>query len=184
MTRAKKIKLDTGNYAIVDAVVYPILKDLDWILEKQGNNCYATLAGTNTKMHQLLMPVKKGQVIDHKNSNGLDNRLHNLRVCSNQQNSFNRAKHRGGTSKYKGVYWDKDAKKWRAEVMRDRVRHKLGRFNSEEAAAVAYDTAALMLFGEFARINFPGKAKEAKINPRKATSRWKYIMKFHRKGQE
>jgi hypothetical protein len=171
--------LDTGNYAIVDDQIYPIFKNLEWILEKSGNNCYAALAGTNLKMHQLLMPISKGQVIDHKNSNGLDNRIANLRVCSPQENAFNRAKHRNGTSKFKGVYWDKDREKWRAEIMRDGVRHKLGRFTSEEAAAVAYDSAALMLFGEFARINFPGKAKDAKINPRKATSRWKYITKFH-----
>lgn len=42
------------------------------------------------------------------------------------------------TSKYKGVYWCREHQRWRAEIVCDGVRHRLGRHRSEEDAAAAY----------------------------------------------
>ena len=43
-----------------------------------------------------------------------------------------------GTSRYRGVYWDKDASKWRAQLSYKGVR-KLKRFSTELEAAEQYD---------------------------------------------
>ena len=49
------------------------------------------------------------------------------------------------TSQYRGVYWDSEKDKWRAEIqVRNRV-YKLGRHTVEEDAAIAYDRAATFL---------------------------------------
>jgi hypothetical protein len=49
-----------------------------------------------------------------------------------------------GTSQYKGVRWHR--RSWQVLV---------SGFESEEAAARAYDVIARMAQGEFARLNFP-----------------------------
>jgi hypothetical protein len=44
--------------------------------------------------------------------------------------------------------------RWRAEIKVNNARHKLGSFRDPISAARAYDEAALIYFGEFARLNF------------------------------
>jgi hypothetical protein len=69
---------------------------------------------------------------------------------------MNRSKtKRETTSKYIGVSFDKDCKRWRAAI---RVRYKqrwLGSFKNEIDAARAYDEAARKYHKDFARLNFP-----------------------------
>ena len=57
---------------------------------------------------------------------------------------------------YKGVFWRKDSNKWRTGIMFNGKAKHLGCFTDLVEAAQAYDKAALRLFGEFARLNFPG----------------------------
>src|SRR5690606_21334655 len=59
------------------------------------------------------------------------------------------------TSRFKGVSWKAGEGKWAANIMRDGVAHRLGRFDDEIAAAQAYDEAARELYGALAYQNFP-----------------------------
>ena len=104
-------------------------------------------------MHRLIMQAIDGQYVDHINGDGLDNRRENLRICTHAQNMQNQMPVRLGTSKYKGVSWDKVAKKWAAHINLDGKPKKLGRFVAEEDAAKAYDSAAIEHYGEYARPN-------------------------------
>ena len=90
--------------------------------------------------------------VDHINRHRVDNRICNLREATQLQNNFNTPS-RGGASKFKGVYREKG--QWRARIKFDNRNKCLGYFNSEEAAAVAYDAAATRLAGRFAFTNFP-----------------------------
>jgi hypothetical protein len=94
-------------------------------------------------------------VVDHVNGDGRDNRVSNLRAATYSQNSQNRrkSKKRCG-SKYKGVWLDKRSGRWRAQICFDGDRRHLGYYGEEEAAARAYDRAAVRYHGEFARVNF------------------------------
>jgi hypothetical protein len=94
----------------------------------------------------------EGQV-DHISRDGLDNRKCNLRKATHTQNQINSISNRG-TSKYKGVSWDKSRSKWVGKLGNG-PDHFLGRFDSEEDAARAYDRAVIQKYGEFARPNFP-----------------------------
>jgi len=60
--------------------------------------------------------LRQDQQIDHKNGDGLDNRLDNLRVCTNQQNSQNKCVPKNNTTGYKGVYFRKDNQKYYAYI--------------------------------------------------------------------
>ncbi len=107
------------------------------------------------KMEREVMEVEDGLVCDHINHNGLDNRKVNLRICSQQQNTWNKRKSKNKLSKYKGVSWHKESSKWRAYIAHDGKYHHLGFFDKEEDAALAYDESAKKHYGEFACLNFP-----------------------------
>jgi hypothetical protein len=57
-------------------------------------------------------------------------------------------------SRYKGVDWAKDMKRWRARILVNGKRIYLGSFENEIDAAKAYDEAAKRYHGDFAALNF------------------------------
>lgn len=108
--------------------------------------------GIKMSLHRYLLNFPK-QVIDHKNGNGLDNRKENLRLCTHAENFRNRDKSVTNTSGYKGVTWNKQHRKWMAQISINYKRKTIGVFHSKDQAAIAYNIAALKYHGEFARLN-------------------------------
>lgn len=76
--------------------------------------------------------------------------LQNLQIQNLQIQNL-QTKHK--TSKYRGVYWHKGAKKWMVRI----GNKDLGVYKSEKNAAIMYDLWASYLFGKFAYLNFGGK---------------------------
>ena len=147
----KKISLTQGQYAIVDDADYNYLNSLgSWHFDRYAKK--VTRKDGVIYMHRLLLSAKKGSYIDHINGNKLDNRRSNLRICTQQQNVHNSIG-RKGTSKYKGVSWDKRRNKWKAIIGHNYKRIELGRFNTEEQAAKAYNKKAKELHREYAFLN-------------------------------
>uniref|UniRef100_A0A1D1ZRM4 AP2/ERF domain-containing protein n=1 Tax=Auxenochlorella protothecoides TaxID=3075 RepID=A0A1D1ZRM4_AUXPR len=60
-----------------------------------------------------------------------------------------------GTSRFRGVSWNSNCAKWRAQVWKGSEVHHLGYFEGEEDAARAYDEAVLRIRGPDAPTNFP-----------------------------
>ena len=54
--------------------------------------------------------------IDHINRNPSDNRICNLREATCSQNHYNKTKQLNNTSGIKGVTWDKQCNKWKAQI--------------------------------------------------------------------
>lgn len=104
-------------------------------------------------MHRVLLGAPAGVDVDHIDGNRLNNTIGNLRLCERRQNLMNSRKRTATTSKFKGVYWLAANRKWRAKINVEGKSKHLGCFAAEEDAARAYDQAALIYFGEFARIN-------------------------------
>jgi hypothetical protein len=96
----------------------------------------------------------KRKDVEHENTIRTDNRWSNLRLGTRSQNLQNMSP-RGGSSKFKGVYYDKERDRWQAYVGTGAKRIRLGRFDDEEEAARAYDRVAAKVYGRFARLNFP-----------------------------
>lgn len=106
---------------------------------------------------RLIMNAPTGMEVDHISTDTLDNRKANLRICTMLQNRGNRNKQANNSSVYKGVTYNKHRynkrKKWQAKICSNGVHIHLGRFLTAEEAAAAYNTKAVELFGEFARLN-------------------------------
>jgi hypothetical protein len=103
-------------------------------------------------------PITSVQQVDHINGVRADNRWGNLRLATNTQNQHNSKSAEGSSSTFVGVSWDRRAGKWCAYICPEDRKIHLGYFESEVAAAVARDTAAIKMFGEYARLNFPSEA--------------------------
>jgi hypothetical protein len=159
----RKIYLDEGIYTIVDPEDYYHLKKFNWYLTGTSKKFYAhcniKIGDIETKtvpMHRMLANAPKGLLVDHRNSNSLDNRKVNLRPATRSENQHNRQKRKNTSSKFKGVSFNKRLRKWNAYINTAGKRKNLGTFVLEIAAAKAYDEAARLYHGEFARLNFPG----------------------------
>lgn len=92
-------------------------------------------------------------VIDHIDRDGTNNRICNLRAATPAENARNSSSRVGSSSQYLGVYYDKVRDKWRAQIQKGDEKFSLGRFATEDAAALAYNKAASRLFGDRAALN-------------------------------
>lgn len=75
-------------------------------------------------------------VVDHIDNNPLNNKLENLQLISQRENSTKNIKR--GKSKYIGVYWHKQRSKWGARIMINKNYKSLGLFKTELEAHNAY----------------------------------------------
>ena len=87
----------------------------------------------------------QGLVTGHINRNKLDNRDENLRFCTHSENRINSGLRKDNTSGIKGVYWDKNRKKWVAVIKRI----NLGRFKNKQYAIKARREAEQKYYKEF-----------------------------------
>jgi len=154
----KNRKGEVFNIIFDDDMAVVLLK-YNWRVFKRKHTCYAMSQfkeGNKTihlNMHRLVMDVSDLNIsVDHKNMNGLDNRKDNLRVCNSSENGRN-VKDRGN-SKFIGVHYEKQDKRFVAYITINRKRKKIGNFKCEYCAAMERDIEAKKLHGEFANLNF------------------------------
>jgi hypothetical protein len=149
----KTIPLGDGYCAYVDAADYEWLSQWKWRF--QGGYAVRWTKNGIVYMHREIMKPPPGMVVDHKSRNKLDNTRENLRNATRRENQRNTGKRHGTSSRFKGVGYCKARDKYQAHIQCKGRLHCLGFFIEETDAARAYDRAAVELFGEFARLNFP-----------------------------
>ena len=104
--------------------------------------------------HRLAFFIHNGylpEYVDHVNGIRDDQRPDNLRAATAAENSRNCSVMKGKNTKYKGIYFN--AGKWEARIRVDNKLLYLGRFSSEEDAAIAYNKAAPIHHKSFAKLN-------------------------------
>jgi hypothetical protein len=130
--------------------------EFTWISSGQKAGCLAKdgyaviqIERKQYRAHQLAWLYVHGEFLvrqlDHINHIRNDNRIVNLRKVTLSQNSQNQMLTRKNTSGYRGVCWDKDRNKWRADIGVNRKRKYLGHYETKEAAAKVYAKAAAAL---------------------------------------
>lgn len=110
--------------------------------------------GRNWLAHRFAWLFATGEdpgvyTIDHINRNRGDNRFENLRLATPGQQNGNQPLKSNNTSGFRGVYWNKAQKKWRARLQGKDGDKFLGSFAVKEEAVAAYRKAAAECFGEF-----------------------------------
>ncbi len=143
------IQLKNGAVARVDAIDYGAVSALKWHSLKGKYARASVVAGGKPRtvlMHRLILGALPGQLVDHINGDGLDNRRSNLRIASAAGNARNAATR--GASGVVGVR--RSNKKWLASIAPDGVEISLGLWEEQADAAGVYAAAASILYGEFA----------------------------------
>lgn len=159
-TMIKTISLTQGQFALVDTEDFVWLNQWRWYARKTSCGIwYASRSDNNgwpvqIQMHRQIMNAQKGQIIDHRDGNGLNNCKTNLRFCTNSQNLQNSHSYNNGKLHYKGIH-KTDYNTWKARIRLNGKLINIGTFKYEIEAAQAYDKKAKELFGEFAYPNFP-----------------------------
>lgn len=150
--------LSNSEITLVDADAYHELAAFKWHPIGPGYVARNVARPDGLKeseyLHRRINGTPHGLKTDHINTFRKDNRRCNLRTATDAQNFWNQRKRTSGTtSRFKGVSWDGNRKKWRAQIFVSPRVLVIGRFETETEAALAYNEAARLYFGEFARLN-------------------------------
>lgn len=154
MTRRKKIKLT--HETILNIVEYnKNLGTLTWkkptgnrakVGMRVGNICrfhgneylQARIQKENFLIHRLIWFIEKGEwpkhQIDHIDGNGLNNKIQNLRDVPVSEQSKNLSRRETNTSGVTGVTWNKNIRKWVAQISVNNEAKYLGKFDLFEDA--------------------------------------------------
>lgn len=152
------VPLTRGFNAIIDACDVGLVEGRLWsaLVSSRRNAVYACRMvdnGAMLLMHRVIIGAIKGDEVDHRDGDGLHNRRDNLRLCTRRQNTHNSPVRKDNRSGMKGAIWDGRSGKWRAEITINGRHIYLGLFSTPEEAHQAYAAAAILHFGEFARLS-------------------------------
>ena len=111
----------------------------------------------NLMLHRYIMGVDSVdweiQVVDHINGDVLDNRKCNLRLGTQEQNSYNQKTPKNNNSGVKGVYYYKKNKKWGVKIRINGSYTFLGLFENFEDAVKVRKEAEDLYYGEWSYDN-------------------------------
>lgn len=160
VTRAKGIRLPTGEVAWVDGAQFRLVAHSHWFLctAPGGSMRYARRRERPRLMHRVVMGLTDDDpvCVSHRNGDGLNNHIDNL-IRSNESNIRTLAKKQKSwrgvspSSRFKGVTKVHRLHKTKWRVM-CAGQHE-GYYDNEIQAALAYDRAAIRKFGQHARTN-------------------------------
>jgi hypothetical protein len=117
---------------------------------------HLSLDGKRLLAHRLAYFLHTGQTpqeVDHHDGDKQNNKFSNLRPATSSLNKYNVPRKRTNLSGFKGVGYDRARGKFRAQLQFAGRNINLGRFDTAEDAARAYDKAAVEAVGEFALTN-------------------------------
>jgi len=144
-TQHSAMRLTQGKWCLIDTASLPLVTGHIWHAELQHGTWYGATNLTmpdgtrrNVRMHELLLECPRGMMRDHRNGNGLDNRIENLRVTGPRGNAQNRH-HRLAKTGRVGVCRVGNRYASRAYINGRHV--SLGRFDTPEEAEAAYRQA-------------------------------------------
>lgn len=144
------VKCYDGRTFKIDFDDYDKVSKYTWHIDKGGYVITKGDDGKIYKLHRYIMDVCNCSYpeIDHKNRDKLDNRKQNLRFCNRSENCINTIDGRN-TSGVVGVYWNKSAQKWCAQLTKGMVKYYLGSYDSFDEAVSARKNAELKYHKQF-----------------------------------
>ena len=148
-----EIKLQNDKSTFIDIDDYNLIKDDHWSFSVDGYVVSSSGKFKNKRLHRVIMKCENDLdlIVDHIDRDKLNNHKTNLRIVTNQENSFNQSLRRTNKSGVIGVWWWEDRAKWVARIKHNYKNHTLGYYDSFEMAVRKRLNAEIEYFGiEFA----------------------------------
>lgn len=152
-------------YATVDDEDFDRCVIIPWRLTTKGYVEYHPTADCHVMMHNFVLGLPNGSGVDHRDRNKMNNSKANLRVVTNSVQGQNRDKFKNNTTGFRGVSVKNGKKgiRYQAYIKYNYQQIHLGYHDTAEAAARAYDKAAISYFGPDANLNFPWPHQEVRV---------------------
>jgi hypothetical protein len=141
----KEITLSCSRKTQVDDEDYDTLSKIKWWSKHDpAGLIYAcsTVFGMKIRMHRVILGAKEGEIVDHKDGNGLNNTKENLRITNQSLNCFKRRIR----SRYRGIE-PRNNGRFTVRIRLGGNRHHLGTFDTRKGAYEAYKKAAIDFYG-------------------------------------
>ena len=154
-TRLKVSKKHGVKVCLFDEVGVELYNRYIWSIARLGKTFYLLRTiwinekQTTLLFHRELLGLKDGEIRDHWNGNGLDNRICNLRPATHQENMCNQGIYKNNTSGVKGVWRHKVNQKWIAQISYKDKKYSLGSFANKDEAERVVRAKREELHGEF-----------------------------------
>lgn len=132
-----KVKLNDENHMLCDIEDWERFNGHYWFMNDAGYAVCETMKTGTLRFHKLVTGTTAEVIIDHINRNKLDNRKCNLRIATASVNAINRGLQSNNTTGYKGVYFDKRRRVWKAWVKVSGKLITLGSYPKKEEAIAA-----------------------------------------------
>ena len=164
MSDWRYLNLNDGVKVKIDVEDFERVVQLHWRVEK-NRGFYITIVATKSIKGKrfrfslasfiLEPPQGKRTLLRTRPGDGqeFDFRKSNLVFATCHEQNQMRGKLKTLTSTYRGVSFSSKYKKWTAQIRVSGTLIRLGQFDSEETAALAYNEAAIFHFGKFAFLN-------------------------------
>lgn len=160
-----------ANFTLTQNLLFDLFEYRDGQLirkKSQGNRTSGTLLGCSQKngyvigminkkffyLHRLIYLWHHGympKTVDHIDGNPGNNKIENLRACTQSQNLCNKTKQINNSSGHKNVYWANHHQRWIATVNYKGKKHTFGSFKNLEDAVLAAQVGREKIHGQFAK---------------------------------
>lgn len=173
MTKSIKAKSKTERKSLTQAGLWELLYyDSDtgrftWLVKRKGTRLDKQAGWMNPRKYRHIIIDQRmyfehrlawlytygcwpANQIDHINRDPSDNRICNLREATCSENRINAKRQVNNTSGYKGVVFDNQCCRWRAQIKINGSTKHLGHFDNPKDAYKIYCHAAKTHFGKFA----------------------------------
>lgn len=135
--------------AIIDLDDIDIIKKYKWCLSLSTGYVVTMIKGKQESLHRFIMNPSDNMVIDHINHDKLDNRRSNLRICTQQQNTWNMSISKNNKTGKTGVRYIKEHDNWEVVIYVDGKNKYIGRYESKEEAIKVREEVEEKYFKEF-----------------------------------
>lgn len=143
------IKSKGEDYEVtIDKIFHNKVKKHRWFLSSK-KYAVAYINGKQELLHRFITNPPNNKYVDHINHNTLDNRIANLRVCTQVENMRNARLKKNNTSGHAGVYKHNQNDTWVAKIKVNYKSIYLGSFTNKSDAIKAREEAEVTYFGEF-----------------------------------
>ena len=146
-------RCDWVGYFIIDLRDIELVKYHKWRFS-HGHIVTGSGAGNIRELSHIILGIPKELdstvVVDYINGDGRDNTRSNLRICTQNQNMYNKRFMSNNTTGIIGVPFDKNRNAYAPEIKFEGKRLHLGRYKTIEEAAYVRLIAEQYLFKEFA----------------------------------